>query len=100
MPTTDKMSRRAAVSRIAAATIATCGLSRQTSAQDYRPQDQAKLTKAAARYQDQPRSNQSCASCPYFVIPNGCAVVLGDVSPNGWCPMYTQFSPMDRGAHL
>ena len=96
----DKMSRRTAVTKIGVAALAGCGLARQAVAQDYHPQQQSQLTKAAARYQDQPRNSESCASCPYFKVPNGCVVVQGEVSANGWCPMYTQFSPMDRGAHI
>ena len=96
----DKMSRRVAVRTIGVAALAGCGLARNAAAQDYRPQDQVQLTKAAARYQDQPKNSESCASCPYFKVPNGCVVVQGEISPTGWCPMYTQFSPLDRGAHI
>ncbi len=68
-------------------------------AQDYKPQDQKKLTQAAARYQDQPKGNESCGSCPYFVFPKSCVVVEGEISATGWCPIFTTFSPLDRGAH-
>ena len=68
-------------------------------AEDYKPQDQKKLTQAAARYQDHPKQNESCAGCPYFVLPGSCVLVEGEISANGWCPMYTMFSPLDRGAH-
>jgi len=23
----------------------------------------------------------------------------GEISPNGWCPIYTTFFPLDRGGH-
>ena len=67
--------------------------------QDYKPQDQKKLTQAAARYQDHPKENESCGNCPYFVFPKSCVVVEGEISAFGWCPIYTTFSPLDRGAH-
>lgn len=92
------LSRRGAIKTLGAA-AATCGLATAAPAQQYQPQAQVKLSKAAARYQDQPKYNESCASCPYFVQPRGCIVVEGDVSPTAWCPMYTSFSPFDRGAH-
>lgn len=68
-------------------------------AQEYKPQEQKKLTKAAARYQATPKGNESCGTCPYFQFPKSCVVVEGDVSVEGWCPIYTSFSPLDRGAH-
>lgn len=96
-------SRRAFVTRAitaaGAVAAAVCGRAAFASAEDYRPQDQKKLTQAAARYQDSPRDNTSCASCPYFVLPGSCVLVDGEISANGWCPMYTTFSPLDRGAH-
>ena len=68
-------------------------------AQEYKPQEQKKLTQAAVRYQDHPKGNEACGSCPYFIFPKSCAVVEGEISPMGWCPIYTTFSPLDRGAH-
>jgi hypothetical protein len=80
------------------AAAATCGRA-AAEAQDYKPQEQKKLTQAAARYQDQPKENESCGSCPYFVFPKSCVAVEGEISATGWCPIYTVFSPLDRGAH-
>jgi hypothetical protein len=82
------------------AAAATCGRAAAATAQEYKPQDQKKLTQAAARYQDHPKGNQSCAACPYFELPKGCILVEGEISPNGWCPIFTTFSPLDRGAHI
>jgi hypothetical protein len=78
---------------------ATCGGAAAARAEDYKPQGQKKLTQAAALYQDHPKGNESCGSCPYFVLPASCVVVEGEVSAAGWCPMYTKFSPLDRGGH-
>jgi hypothetical protein len=33
----------------------------------------------------------------YF--PRVAFVVEGEISATGWCPIYTTFSPLDRGAH-
>jgi hypothetical protein len=104
MPTSGS-SRRAFIKTMGAAAAATtCGGATAASAQDYKPQDykpqdQKKLTQAAARYQDRAKENESCGNCPYFVFPKGCVVVEGEISAFGWCPMYTTFSPLDRGAH-
>jgi hypothetical protein len=93
-------SRRAFVKTMGVvAAAATCGRAAAAEAQDYKPQDQKKLTQAAARYQDQPKGNESCGNCPYFVLPKSCVLVEGEISAFGWCPIYTTFSPLDRGAH-
>jgi hypothetical protein len=84
---------------MAVAAAATCGRAAAVMAEEYKPQEQKKLTQAAARYQDHPNGNQSCGSCPYFISPNGCVAVEGEISPAGWCPIYTTFSPLDRGGH-
>jgi hypothetical protein len=80
------------------AAAATCGAA-AAKAQEYKPQVQKKLTHAAARYQDHPNGNEACGTCPYFIFPKSCAVVEDEISPSGWCPIYTTFAPADRGAH-
>ena len=93
-------SRRAFIKTIGvAAAAATCGRAEAAKAQEYKPQEQKKLTQAAARYQDHPKGNDSCGTCPYFLFPKSCAVVEGEISVSGWCPIFTTFSPLDRGAH-
>jgi hypothetical protein len=103
MPTCGS-SRRAFIKTMGVVAAAACGRPAAAKAQDYKPQDckaqeQKKLTQAAARYQDQPNGNESCGSCPYFVFPKSCVVVEGEISATGWCPIFTTFSPLDRGAH-
>jgi hypothetical protein len=99
MPIIGSLSRRAAFRTIGVAAVATCGLAANAKAQEYHPQNQTKLTKAAAKYQDQPKGDESCGGCPYFVAPDSCVVVDGEIRPTGWCPIFTRFSPLDRGAH-
>jgi hypothetical protein len=48
----------------------------------------ARLSHAAARYQDTPRGGLSCQACSFFRRPASCQVVEGDVSPNGWCQLF------------
>ena len=99
MPTSDS-SRRAFIKTMGmVAAAASCGRAAAAKAQEYKPQAQKKLTQAAARYQGSPKGNESCGTCPYFEFPRSCVVVEGEISPSGWCPIYTMFSPFDRGAH-
>ena len=50
----------------------------------------AKVSKAAVAYQDSPKGDQNCASCRLFTAPNACKQVEGDISPNGWCTIWSK----------
>ncbi|HEX7970978.1 MAG TPA: high-potential iron-sulfur protein [Thiobacillus sp.] len=53
-----------------------------------------KVSKAQAKYQDNPKGNQSCAQCMNFVAAdNTCKVVEGKVSPQGWCQLFVAKKP-------
>ena len=53
----------------------------------------AKADKRDFFYQDRPKDGKSCATCRLFsAAPSGqgnCAIVDGEVSPNGWCMAYS-----------
>ena len=51
---------------------------------------QAKMSKADAKYQDTPKDGQKCSDCVYFQKPNKCAVVEGDISPEGWTILFNK----------
>ena len=51
-------------------------------------EQQAKLSKPEAEYQDSPKNDQQCSECTKFQPPKGCSVVSGDISPKGWCKLY------------
>jgi hypothetical protein len=57
---------------------------------------QAKASKQAMKYQDQPNNGQRCDTCMQFVPgakpgANGtCKVVDGPISPHGWCIAYVK----------
>jgi hypothetical protein len=59
---------------------------------------QAKATKAAMQYQDQPKNGQECDTCSLFIpgptpdAKGACKVVEGDISPKGWCAAYVKKS--------
>ena len=99
MPTSGSSRRAFFKTMGTAAAAATCSAAAPANAQEYKPQEQKKLTQAAARYQDHPKGSEVCAACPYFISPKSCALVEGEISPSGWCPIYTTFSPHDRGGH-
>jgi hypothetical protein len=43
------------------------------------------MTRQQAEYQDTPKGIYSCGLCTLFERPNGCKVVEGEVSKDGWC---------------
>ncbi|MGY4477304.1 high-potential iron-sulfur protein [Bradyrhizobium sp. USDA 3364] len=51
-----------------------------------------KMTKPQADYQDTPNGIYSCGLCTLFVAPDGCKVVEGSISKDGWCKA---FAPVD-----
>ena len=78
------ISRRAALTRTAlalgAATAATMG--RQAAAQE-------KISQAIAKYQATPNGNDHCELCTNFQPPNACKFVQGEISPKGWCQLFS-----------
>lgn len=57
---------------------------------------QAKATKQAMQYQDQPKGDQTCDTCVQWIpgpkpdAPGGCKVVEGPINPKGWCVAYVK----------
>jgi hypothetical protein len=57
---------------------------------------QAKASKQAMKYQDEPKEGQRCDTCLQFIPgPNprangACKVVDGQISPSGWCIAYVK----------
>jgi hypothetical protein len=47
-----------------------------------------RMIKAAAHYQSRPNGKQRCAGCKHFRAPNSCEIVIGNISPRGWCRYY------------
>ncbi len=50
---------------------------------------QQKIGQADANYQGTPKGDQRCGSCVNFQSPNACKFVQGDISPSGWCQLFT-----------
>ncbi|HEX7388111.1 MAG TPA: high-potential iron-sulfur protein [Castellaniella sp.] len=53
-----------------------------------------KASKTAVKYQDHPDGTSFCANCANFIsgavagAPGTCLVVVGEISPKGWCLAY------------
>ena len=50
----------------------------------------AKVPERAAQYQPTPKGGQACAGCNSFIAPNQCKLVAGQISPSGWCRLWTK----------
>ena len=46
---------------------------------------QEKLAQNLVQYQDTPKDGAKCSACVNFEKPNGCKIVEGKISPEGWC---------------
>ncbi len=51
---------------------------------------QAKLAQTAVKYQTDPKDGKQCDGCNFFVAPNSCKMVDGDISPTGWCSLWVK----------
>lgn len=50
----------------------------------------AKVAQNAAQYQPTPKGGQACAGCNFFVGPNHCKLIAGEISPTGWCRLWAK----------
>jgi High potential iron-sulfur protein len=44
-----------------------------------------KMSQKDAEYQPTPKNGQTCRTCEQFTAPAGCKIVVGKISPQGWC---------------
>jgi hypothetical protein len=51
---------------------------------------QAKLAQAAVKYQADPKDGHQCDGCNFFIAPNGCKMVDGDIAATGWCALWVK----------
>lgn len=57
-----------------------------------RAEAQAKMSQQAVGYQNAPNGEQRCDACANFEPPASCHIVEGEISPSGWCKMFTKKS--------
>ena len=51
----------------------------------------AKVPQANVQYQAQPKGDQKCSTCVNFIAAsNTCKLVDGQISPDGWCSLWTK----------
>jgi hypothetical protein len=50
---------------------------------------QQKVSQTDATYQGTPKGGQHCDGCVNFQPPNACKFVQGNISPSGWCQLFT-----------
>jgi hypothetical protein len=53
----------------------------------------AKMAQAAVKYQPEPKDGHQCDGCTFFVAPNACKMVDGDISPTAWCVLWAAKKP-------
>ena len=51
---------------------------------------EAKIPQTAVAYQTTPKGDQECDNCNFFVAPNACKTVDGEIDPKGWCKIYVK----------
>jgi hypothetical protein len=49
---------------------------------------QDKLQGSMVMYQNTPKDGQKCSGCLHFQPPNACAIVAGNIAPEGWCAVW------------
>jgi hypothetical protein len=79
----QRISRRVALARTALALGAT------TAATVRRAAAQQKVSQALANYQGTPKGADHCEVCTNFQPPNACKFVQGEISPKGWCQLFS-----------
>jgi len=51
---------------------------------------EAKMAQTAVGYQQTPKDGKQCDGCNFFVAPNACKLVDGDISPSGYCKLWSK----------
>jgi hypothetical protein len=51
---------------------------------------EAKIQQSAVKYQTEPKDGKQCSECNFFVAPNGCKQVDGEISPTGYCLLWVK----------
>ncbi|MEJ0046804.1 MAG: hypothetical protein WDN04_12340 [Rhodospirillales bacterium] len=91
---TERGNDRQPISRRAALTGTALALGAATAATVVRPAAaQAKISQAVAKYQATPSGSDRCEICNNFQPPNACKFVQGEISPKGWCQLFSAKSP-------
>jgi len=91
---TERGNDRKFMSRRAALTGTALALGAATAATVVRPAAaQEKISQAVAKYQATPNGNDHCELCANFQPPSACKFVQGEISPKGWCQLFSAKNP-------
>jgi hypothetical protein len=72
--------RNALLAAVAAAPILALGMTRA----------EAKMAQTAVGYQQTPNGDKQCDGCNFFVAPNACKLVDGEIIPSGYCKLWVK----------
>ena len=51
---------------------------------------EAKIAQAAVKYQQEPKDGKQCDGCNFFIAPNACKQVDGEIFPTGYCLLWVK----------
>jgi len=51
---------------------------------------EAKIAQSAVKYQTEPKDGKQCSGCNFFIVPNACKQVAGEIVPTGWCLLWVK----------
>ena len=51
---------------------------------------EAKLAQTSVGYQDSPKDDKQCGQCNFFISPNACKLVDGEISQAGYCKLWAK----------
>ena len=88
-------SRRGLLRALALLGAGAFGAALEARAQDGKPKAiLKKYSKERVGYRDEPYLGRTCSKCVLYAGEGNCAIVDGQVSPDGWC---TQWTPATMG---
>ena len=51
---------------------------------------EAKVKPTAVAYQTMPKDGKQCSACNFYIDPNACKSVEGEISPDGYCILWNK----------
>jgi hypothetical protein len=51
---------------------------------------EAKMAQAGVGYQTEPKDGKQCSQCNFYIEPNACKVVDGEITPTGYCRLWNK----------
>jgi hypothetical protein len=91
----DRWSRKSVLISFLSFPFAAVAAASQASAAAKSPATASKSPQSAVQYQTTPKGTAKCSGCKFFLpgadanAKGQCQVVAGDISPDGWCVVYS-----------